>query len=122
VNKIGGSGSNEPPIFNSRKCYYTKNLGNFEIVAKLYIYIYIYRVETGNTYGEGETIYAQNDKTWVPDLRTRSSPPLKNTTYWTYKKNLNCFWVASKHSTYYPNLRLNQGQDESKFNISLVNY
>jgi hypothetical protein len=40
-------------------------------------------VENGNKYGEGETIYAQNDKKWVPDLRTRSSPPLKNTSYWT---------------------------------------
>jgi hypothetical protein len=43
-------------------------------------------VETGNKNGEGETIYAQNDKTWVPDLRTISSPPLENTSYWTYKK------------------------------------
>jgi hypothetical protein len=34
-------------------------------------------VETGNKYGEGETIYAQNEKTWVPDLRTRPSPSLK---------------------------------------------
>jgi hypothetical protein len=60
---------------------------NFEIMAKMMnIYIYIYRVETGNKYGEGETIYAQNDKKWVPDLRTRSSPPLKNTSYWTHKK------------------------------------
>jgi len=35
---------------------------------------------------------------------------------------LDSFWVASKHSTYYPNLRLNEGRAESKFNISLVNY
>jgi hypothetical protein len=37
-------------------------MGNFEMVAKM-MNIYIDRVETGNKYGEGEPIYAQNDKT-----------------------------------------------------------
>jgi hypothetical protein len=62
-----------------RRCVFL----SLRCVALAKPYIYIYKVENGNKYGEGETIYAQNDKKWVPDLRTRSSPPLKNTSYWT---------------------------------------